>query len=64
MTRSEQADPGGANAQWGPHNTVRVVDPSPVNWLSLTWNTMEEPNRVDHAGIGQGSLASRLHLGR
>ena len=42
---------------WGPHNTVRVVDPSPVNWLSLTWNTMEEPNRVDHAGIGQGSLA-------
>ena len=42
---------------WGKHNTVRVVDPSPVNWLSLTWNTMEEPNRVDHEGIGQGSLA-------
>ena len=30
--------PGGP--QWGPHNTVTVVDPSPVNWLSITWNTM------------------------
>ena len=43
---------------WGPHNTVRVVDPSPVNWLSITWNTMEEANRVDHEGMGQPSLAS------
>ena len=43
---------------WGPHNTVRVVDPSPVNWLSITWNTMEEANRVDHDGLGQPSLAS------
>lgn len=43
---------------WGPHNTVRVVDPSPVNWLSITWNTMEEPNRVDHAGMAQPSLAA------
>ena len=49
--------PGGA-PRWGPHNTVRVVDPSPVNWLSITWNTMEEANRVDHQGMGQPSLAS------
>ena len=51
-------DTGGPGQAWGPHNTVRVVDPSPVNWLSITWNTMEEPNRVDHAGQGQPSLAS------
>jgi len=50
------ASPGGQ--QWGPHNTVTVVDPSPVNWLSITWNTMEEPNRVDHEGMGQPSLAA------
>lgn len=43
---------------WGPENTVRVVDPSPVNWLSITWNTMEEANRVDHDGFGRGSLAA------
>ena len=49
---------GGGKPPWGPHNTVRVVDPSPVNWLSITWNTMEEPNRVDHAGMGQPSLAT------
>ena len=56
-TRTNEA--GGAKA-WGPHNTVRVIDPSPVNWLSITWNTMEEPNRVDHAGQGQGSLATHF----
>jgi len=52
---------GGASGgvpSWGPHNTVRVVDPSPVNWLSITWNTMEEANRVDHEGMGQPSLAA------
>jgi hypothetical protein len=38
---------------------VTVVDPSPVNWLSVTWNTMEEPLRVDERGIGQPSLATR-----
>ena len=54
MTRSE----GGGSSRWSTQNTVRVVDPSPVNWLSITWNTMEEPNRVDHAGQGQPSLAT------
>ncbi len=51
---------GGAQAApaYGPENTVTVVDPSPVNWLSVTWNTMEEPLRVDDRGIGQPSLAT------
>lgn len=39
-----------AQAEWGPSNTVTVVDTSPVNWLSVTWNTMEELVRVDHKG--------------
>ena len=52
------AEGGSGATRWGPHNTVTVVDPSPVNWLSITWNTMEEANRVDHDGMGQPSLAS------
>ena len=51
MDAQATGDPGGGQP-WGPHNTVTVVDPSPVNWLSITWNTMEEANRVDHDGIG------------
>ncbi len=50
------AGSGGARAA-GPDNTVTVVDPSPVNWLSITWNTMEEANRVDFKGLQQPSLA-------
>lgn len=46
-----------ANAEWGPENTVTVVDPSPVNWLSVTWNTMEELLRVDSKGDPQPALA-------
>ena len=30
--------------------TVTVVDPSPVNWLWITWNTMDEIVRVDSEG--------------
>lgn len=48
---------GGALAAPSPENTVTVVDPSPVNWLSITWNTMEEAVRVDHDGLMQPSLA-------
>ena len=58
MDSTQTGDRGGGAPHWGAHNTVRVVDPSPVNWLSVTWNTMEEPNRVDHAGLGQPSLAT------
>ena len=60
MPEHATGDPGGGPSggkSWGPRNTVTVVDPSPVNWLSITWNTMEEANRVDHDGIGQPSLA-------
>ncbi len=33
-----------------PRGTVHVVDPSPLNWLFITWNTMEEPIRIDEDG--------------
>jgi len=49
---------GGWAATYGPENTVTVVDPSPVNWLSVTWNTMEEAMRVDEHGKPQPTLAT------
>lgn len=33
-----------------PVGTVTVVDPHPLNWLFITWNTMEEPVRTDARG--------------
>ena len=33
------------------------MDPSPLNWLFITWNTMEEPIRVDEAGHVVHALA-------
>ena len=33
-----------------PLGTVNVVDPHPLNWLYVTWNTMEEPVRTDEKG--------------
>lgn len=33
-----------------PAGVVRVVDPHPLNWLFITWNTMEEPVRTDERG--------------
>ena len=33
-----------------PRGTIHVVDPSPLNWLYITWNTMEEPVRTDEEG--------------
>lgn len=33
-----------------PAGTVHVVDPDPLNWLFITWNTMEEPVRTDEGG--------------
>jgi hypothetical protein len=29
-----------------PRGTVRVVDPNPLNWLYITYNTVEEAVRV------------------
>ena len=46
-----------AATTYTPDNTVTVVDGSPVNWLSITWNTMEEADRVDMNGKTQPSLA-------
>ena len=46
-----------AATTYGPDNTVTIVDPSPVNWLSVTWMTMEEADRVDLAGKTQPALA-------
>ncbi len=36
---------------------IWVVDPSPVNWLWITWNTMEELVRVDKDGKQEMGLA-------
>ncbi|AHY47176.1 Bacterial extracellular solute-binding protein, family 5 Middle [Rubrobacter radiotolerans] len=33
-----------------PAGTLHVVDPHPLNWLYITWNTMEEPVRTDERG--------------
>ena len=38
--------------------TVVVVDPSPINWLSVTWNTMEELVRADKEGRTVPGLAA------
>ena len=41
-----------------PRGTIHVVDPSPLNWLFITWNTMEEPIRVDEDGRVAFALAT------
>jgi ABC-type transport system substrate-binding protein len=33
-----------------PRGEIHVFDPHPLNWLFITWNTMEEPIRVDQEG--------------
>lgn len=33
-----------------PRGAVRVVDPNPLNWLYITYNTVEEPVRVTRQG--------------
>lgn len=48
-----------ATAEQGPHTpvgTVNVVDPHPLNWLYITWNTMEEPVRTDERGHMVGAV--------
>jgi hypothetical protein len=39
-----------AATERAPAGTVQVVDPHPLNWLFITWNTMEEPVRTDERG--------------
>jgi ABC-type transport system substrate-binding protein len=45
-------------ARRAPVGTLNVVDPSPLNWLFITWNTMEEPIRTDHQGHAVYSMAT------
>ena len=40
----------------GPAGTVDIVDPNPLNWLFITWNTMEEPVRTDERGHIVGAV--------
>ena len=40
-----------------PTGTVSIVDPNPLNWLFITWNTMEEPIRIDEDGKTVFALA-------
>lgn len=41
-----------------PVGELVVVDPAPLNWLFITWNTMEEPIRVDEDGRVAFALAT------
>lgn len=45
-TRQSSAEGG----QHTPVGTIHIVDPNPLNWLFITWNTMEEPVRTDSEG--------------
>ena len=47
----------GAVAATAATPVINIVDPSPVNWLSITWNTMEELVRVDKDGRTVPTLA-------
>ncbi|MDP9430235.1 MAG: ABC transporter substrate-binding protein [Actinomycetota bacterium] len=42
-----------------PRGTLRVVDPSPLNWLYITYNTVEEPVRVTRRGKVRPAAMSR-----
>jgi ABC-type transport system substrate-binding protein len=50
-----------AAASQPPVGTIQVVDPHPLNWLFITWNTMEEPVRTDERGhiVGAAMQDSR-----
>ena len=52
------ADSSAGPSHWDSYRTLRVVDPSPENWLSNNWDTTEEVSRVDHDEIGQLKLPS------
>jgi ABC-type transport system substrate-binding protein len=49
-----------ARARDEPCGTVRVVDPSPLNWLYITYNTVEEPVRVTKRGKLRPAAMSRF----
>lgn len=43
-------------AQRTPVGTIHVVDPHPLKWLFITWNTMEESVRTDERGHIVGAV--------
>ncbi len=44
-----------------PVGEINIVDPNELNWLFITWNTMEEPVRTDEQGriVGAAMADSR-----
>ena len=44
-----------------PVGAVHVVDPSPLNWLHITYNVVEELIRVDHQGNVQAAAMRQFH---
>lgn len=46
----------------GPAGTIHVVDPAPLNWLWVTYNTVEELVRVTPRGKGPACRDERLSL--
>jgi ABC-type transport system substrate-binding protein len=57
MTTMPTAEPRPAEVG-APVGEIHVVDPSPLNWLFITWNTMEEPIRIDEDGRIAFALAT------
>jgi ABC-type transport system substrate-binding protein len=55
---AETVAPATTDARHRPVGTLNVVDPHPLNWLFITWNTMEEPIRVDEDGHIAFALAT------
>ncbi len=41
---------GGGGRRSEPVGTIRIVDPSPLNWLYITYNTVEELVRMRRDG--------------
>jgi hypothetical protein len=60
MRRSLSSQPAQQTAaeqgQRTPVGTLNVVDPKPLNWLFITWNTIEEPVRTNERGHITGAL--------
>jgi hypothetical protein len=59
MTSQTSRQTAAEQGQRTPVGTIHVVDPNPLNWLFITWNTMEEPVRTDeraHRGRRDGGL--------
>ena len=57
MTTTSTAPAPATKEAPAPVGTLHVFDPHPLNWLFITWNTMEEPIRTDHEGYITMALA-------